>query len=99
MTAITVVQSTGEQLVFDLDTPEQVVDALRIVNDYIDSYEALKRAIKREAEKIVDEKGHVVAGVVLIWWAVVMGYIAREELLIKHAAQAWPRLKHYRPAR
>jgi hypothetical protein len=62
MTAATTVVTTGDLLEYELDTPEQLVGALKEVNDFIGSYMAIKAAIRAKAALMADKKG-IVTGV------------------------------------
>lgn len=57
MTASATVERTGEIVEFPDDTPEEVLESYRLLNDYLNAYEAVKKKLQKAAADIVDERG------------------------------------------
>jgi hypothetical protein len=44
------VESTGEVISFDADTPAQVIDSMRLLKEYVEAYDQLKRELQARAQ-------------------------------------------------
>ncbi len=57
MSASVTIESTGEVLDFEYGTPEQLISSYKLVNDYIEAYEALKKKLQARAIEVIDNEG------------------------------------------